>query len=294
MDQQNQAEKTIKGYKILIIALIIILGALTFFHLRQVQMLRGNEAELTVQRDTLFNRLSGVMADFDNLKTENDTINANLAIERQKADSLMTRLKNERSLSYAKIKQYEKELGTLRTIMRSYVQQIDSLNTLNQSLSRQNIEYRRNESTLKLRAETAEEKAQELDTKVRKGSVILARNISLAALNNRDKEVTRASNAVRLRTDFVLTANELAQPGARDIYVRIIGPEGYLLSSSTNNVFECDGERLAYSASRNVDYQNTDLNVSIYYNGGGIVGGKYAVSVYTDGKLIGSNEIILK
>lgn len=56
-----------------------------------------------------------------------------MGIERQRADSLMQRLKQERSWSLAKIKQYEKEVGTLRTIMRGYLHQIDSLNTLNKS-----------------------------------------------------------------------------------------------------------------------------------------------------------------
>ena len=35
------------------------------------------------------------------------------------------------------IKKYEKELGTLRTIMKRYVHQIDSLNTINSNLQKQ-------------------------------------------------------------------------------------------------------------------------------------------------------------
>lgn len=294
MEEQNQTDKTLKGYKIIIIILAVVLAALTFFYFTQVRMLRGSEEELTVQRDTLVSRLSTMMTDFDALQTENDTINKNLDTERMRADSLMTRLKQERSWSYAKVKKYEQQLGILRSIMQGYVKQIDSLNTVNRALASENVEYRKQASTLRLRAETAEERADELDVKVRKGSVILARNINLIAINNSDKEVTRANRASRLRTDFMLTANELAVPGNREVYVRIIGPDGYVLANASNASFECDGERLTYSASRNVDYQNQDLHVNVFYNGGGIVKGKYAVSVYMDGRLIGSNEIILK
>ncbi|MCC8088193.1 MAG: hypothetical protein LIO79_02870 [Rikenellaceae bacterium] len=291
---EYQSDNSIKGYKIIVIILAVILAALTYLYFTQVKELKGDRQELMVQRDTLVNRLTGIMTDFDSLKTENDTISANLLIERQRADSILQKLQQERSLSYAKINQYEKELGTLRTIMQNYVRQIDSLNTLNQTLIQENLTYRRNENELKLRASMAEERAKELDVKVQQGSVILARNIALLALNNNDKEVTRANRAARLRTDFVLTANELATPGDRTVYVRIIGPDGYLLANSSDNVFDFEGERLAYSASRSIDYQNEDLGVNIYYNGGGITGGKYSVSVYMDGKLIGTNEIILK
>jgi len=291
---EYQTDNSLKGYKIIVIILAVVLAALTYLYFTQVMELKGDRQELMVQRDTLVNRLTGIMIDFDSLKTENDTISANLILERQRADSILQKLQQERSLSYAKINQYEKELGTLRTIMQNYVRQIDSLNTLNQTLVQENLTYRRNETQLRLRAEMAEERATELDIKVQQGSVILARNISLLALNKNDKEVTRANRAERLRTDFVLTANELATPGDRTVYIRIVGPDGYLLANSSDNVFDYEGERIAYSASRSVDYQNDDLGVGIYYNGSGITSGKYSVSVYMDGKLIGSNEIILK
>ena len=58
--------------------------------------------------------------------------------------------------------------------------------------------------------------------------------------------------------------------------------------------FEFEGEKITYSATRNVDYQNQDLPVSVFYNGSGIVSGKYQVSMYIDGILVGTAETILK
>ena len=292
--EENRTEKRLKGYRVMLIVLIVLVAALTAFFILQVNTLKENRDYMTEQRDTLANRLSTMMTGFDDLQTENDTINANLEIERVRADSLMDRLKQERNWNASKIRQYEKELGSLRQIMQGYVRQIDSLNTLAQNLQRENVEYRRQASTLQLRAETAEERAQELDVKVRRGAVILARNIRLLALNNNDKEVTRANRAARLRVDFVLTANELAEPGTREVYVRITGPDGYVMANASNATFDADGERLTYSASRQIDYDNADLPVNVYYNGSGIVAGNYSVEVYLDGQRIGSNEIVLR
>jgi hypothetical protein len=175
-----------------------------------------------------------------------------------------------------------------------YIRQIDSLNTLNKKLITENVSYRKEISSANLRADMAEERTAELENKVKVGAVIHARGINLVALNARSKEVTRIKNAERLRVDFVLSANELATPGNKAVYVRITSPEGYLLTSDAAPTFEFEGTALGYSAMREVDYQNDDLDVGLFYNGDGITAGKYAIEVYMDGIKIGSTETILR
>lgn len=292
--QQGDAVKSIRGYRIVIIILSVILVALSvlYFSIHRQQM-RDNEL-LQADRDSIQNDLGRLMTDYDNLQVTNDTITANLTIERDRADSLMTRLKKERSWNLAKIKQYEKEVGTLRTVMTSYIRQIDSLNTLNKQLISENVTFRKEISSARLRADMAEEKAAELDNKVKVGSVIRARDIRLAALNARSKPVSRVKNAERLRVDFVLSANELAEPGDKTIYVRITSPDGYVLTTEAMPTFEFEGERLSYSAMREVDYQNQDLEVGIYFNSTGFSAGTYLVELYCEGRLIGQSQIVMR
>ena len=182
----------------------------------------------------------------------------------------------------------------MRTVMEGYIRQIDSLDRINKKLVNENTTIRKMITTYKLRAETAEEKSQELSTKVRQGAVIRARDIRLLALSKSDREVSRASRAERLRVDLVLVGNELAEPGERTVYVQIVGPDGYVLANASNALFDFEGDKITFSAARQVDYQNNDLSVSLFYNGSGITSGKYRVKIYTDGNLIGSNEIILR
>ena len=271
---QPDAGKSIRGYRIVIVILSVILVALSilYFSMHRQQML--DNQLLQSDRDSIQNDLGRLMDDYDNLRISNDTISANLDFERQRADSLMTRLKKERSWNLAKIKQYEKEVGTLRTIMRGYLHQIDSLNSLNKQLIRENVSYRKEISSANLRAEVAEEKAAELNNKVRVGSVVRARDIRLTALNAKSKEVSRT--------------------GERSIYVRITSPDGYVLTTEAMPTFEFEGERLSYSASRSVDYQNQDLAVGIFFNSSGFAAGTYLVQLYCDGYLIGSSEIAMR
>ena len=290
-----KSAKSIRGYQTIIVILAVILAALSILYFNIHRQQQEEYDLLLVDRDSIKSNLSHLMEDFDNLQISNDSISQSLGLERSRADSLMERLTKERSWSYAKIKKYEKEIGTMRTIMRGYLRQIDSLNTLNKNLIKENVSYRKEISSANLRAEVAEEKASELSTKVRQGAVIRARGIRLVPLNARDKEVSRVKNASRLRVEFTLAGNDLAEPGERTVYVRITSPDGYVQSNASAATFEFEVERLTYTASRDVDYQNEDLAVGVYYNdGAGFTAGTYRVEVYADGRLAGQSDIVLR
>ena len=169
---QDPNGNSIKGLKIAIAVLIVFLIALGFLYFRQVQNLRGDAEVLMVEKDTLTDRLSRLMGDYGNLQFDNDTLNKNLVTERGKADSLMQKLTSERKLSLAKLKQYEREVGTLRTTMQGFVRQIDSLNKLNQKLAGENVQQKRTISALQKRVEAAEETTSELDNKLDRKSVV--------------------------------------------------------------------------------------------------------------------------
>ena len=287
----ERTSKSIRGYQIVIILLVVVLGVWAFIYFRQVKSLK---AEAKAEKAILEENINDLIVDLDNLKVDNDSISYNLGVERQRADSLMERLQNERNINRATIRKYEKELGTMRDIMRHYVKQIDSLNQLNRSLTQENVAFRQQVNDERIRAQAAEERASELSNRVKVGAIVRARDIVLTALNSNDRVVPRASRAERLRVDFILTANDLATPGERNVYVRITGPDGYVLASDISSLFDYEGDKLTYSAVREIDYQNKDLEVGLYYNGAGITSGTYRVEVYMDGYMIGTTEAYLK
>lgn len=291
---QQESGSSVKGLKIAIIILLAVLAVISFFFWRQVQELKSSEKELLVDKDTLTNRLTVLLGEMGDLKVDNDTMNVALMQQRHIADSLLDRLKKERSWNYSKVKKYERELGTLRTAMQGFVRQIDSLNRLNQLLAGENLRYRREVTSLRLRTEQAEEMNQELNNQIKRGSQIRAREVVLLAYNKRNKAVIRAKQTERLVTEFVLSANDMAIPGERTVYVRIITPDADILGSPDGGRFTFEGESIPYSAKRAVDYQGEDLPVSIYYDTAGLYAGQYTVMVYVDGLMVGQSDMILK
>jgi len=222
--EENEAvKKSLRGYRVVIILLAIILAGLSVLYFNLNRQQQEDYALLQADRDTIQNNLTSLINEYDNLKYQNDTIAAQL----QKATEMVEQLKRERRFNYNKLKAYQKEVGTLRAVMKNYLRQIDSLNTLNKKVIGENVSLRKEISTANLRADVAEERASELQNKVAQGSVLRARDITLVALNANDKIISRVKNAATLRVDFTVGANELAAAGNRPIYLCITSPDGY-------------------------------------------------------------------
>ncbi|MBQ9137477.1 MAG: hypothetical protein IJX65_02440 [Alistipes sp.] len=289
-DQDLAAKKSIRGYRVVIILLAVILAGISALYFNLNRQQQRDYQLLQIDRDSIQSNLSHLITEYDSLKFTNDTIAAKLV----EANEMMEQLKRERRWNYAKIKEYEKEVGTLRSVMRNYLKQIDSLNNLNKKLVAENVSYRKEISTANLRADVAEEKASELENKVRQGAVLRARDINMVALNDNENVVSRVKKASILRVDFAISSNELASPGNRKVYLCIKSPDGYLLTSESMPTFTFQGMSTGYSAMREVDYQNEDVSVSIYYHGSGFTEGQYSIEIYTDDNLIGTGSVSLR
>ena len=289
--EENEAvKKSLRGYRVVIILLAIILAGLSALYFNLNRQQQEDYRLLQADRDTIQSNLTSLISEYDNLKYQNDTIAAQLA----KANEMIEQLKRERRFNYNKLKAYQKEVGTLRAVMKNYLRQIDSLNTINKKVIGENVTLRKEISTANLRADVAEERASELQNKVAQGSVLRARNITLVPLNASDKVISRVQKAATLRFDFTVGSNELEKAGNRLIYLCITSPDGYLLSTDAMPTFNFQGTKKGYSAAREVDYQNEDVDVSIYYKGSGFIPGTYKIDLYMDGHKIGASEIAVK
>ena len=289
-EENETVKKSLRGYRVVIILLAIILAGLSVLYFNLNRQQQEDYRLLQADRDTIQSNLTSLISEYDNLKYQNDTIAAQLA----KANEMVEQLKRERRFNYNKLKAYQKEVGTLRAVMKNYLRQIDSLNTINKKVIGENVSLRKEISTANLRADVAEERASELQNKVQQGSVLRARNISIVPLNANDKEITRVKNAATLRVDFTIGANELASSGNRPVYLCITSPDGYLLSTDAMPTFTYQGVKKGYSASREIDYQNEDVDVSIFYKGSGFIPGTYKIELYMNGNMIGSTEVALR
>jgi len=251
--------------------------------------------ELTVEKEQLTTAMYELRDDYQSLNTNNDSLNAELAREREKVEQLIERVQKTEATNRIKIRDYEKELGTLRSIMRSYIMQIDSLNTLNITL-RKDVAIARDEVKQTLaKYDDLQTTADEYAKKVEIGSVLKGRGFILTAINSSDKDTDRSSRTAKLKTCLNLVENSIAVKGPRRIYIRVKGPDGILMTNSQQQVFTSAGEQMIYTAVREVDYQGSELEVCIFFaSSHSYVKGVYNVDVYTEEGKLGSTDLLLR
>ncbi|MBQ3245249.1 MAG: hypothetical protein II989_07635 [Bacteroidales bacterium] len=251
--------------------------------------------DLTIEKEELTAQMIDLQNDYASLSSDYDTINSQLDSSREEVSQLIERIQKTEATNRTKIRQYEKELGTLRSIMRSYIVQIDSLNTLNKKLTADAAAARREAAESRRKQEELNKTVEELTGQVAAGSVIKARGLRIEAYNASDKVTDRSSRVVRLLTTLSLVENDLAPKGPVRVYIRVKGPDGILLTNSTQRTFEVNGEPMICSASREVDYQGKEVELSIYLNDiTGYVKGIYTVDAYTEQTQLGSAELMLR
>ena len=276
---------------ILAVAALALGGALAWIWGQKsslVNELEGEKAELTQQ-------LLNLQSDFETLNSDYESINSQLDTSREQVALLIDKLSKTEATNRAKIRQYEKELGTLRSIMRGYIVQIDSLNTLNKQLTADAAAARREAAESRQANENLTRQVENLSGQVAAGSVIKARGLSMQAYNNSDKVTDRSSRVVRLLTTLSLVENDLAPKGPVRVYIRVKDPEGILLTNSVQTSFNCGGEALLASASREVDYEGKEVELSIYLNDiPSFSKGIYTVEAYTEQGLLGRSELMLR
>lgn len=246
---------------------------------------------VTEQKDSLEVELNGIIVQYDSLMTENDTMNLKLVEQQDKIEQLL----KIRMSDAEKIRKYEKELGTIRKVLRSYIVQIDSLNTRNQILTAENKELRnRSTEAENINRQLSQEKEQLL-TITDEAKTLIAAGISTIGLNSRSKEQNKFNKVDKLRTDFTIRRNTVAPAGPKMVFLRLVRPDGIVLGSSEGGVIMVNEDELAFSASREIIYENVDIPVSIFWdNNGDLVAGTYKTELYEEGKLIGETEFSLK
>jgi len=251
--------------------------------------------ELTIDKEELTAQMIELQNDYATLSSDYDTINSQLDSSREEVSQLIERIQKTEATNRSKMRQYEKELGTLRSIMKGYIVQIDSLNTLNKKLTADAAAARREAAESKKREEELNKTVESLSDQVAAGSVLKARGIKIEAYNASDKVTDRSSRVVRLLTSLSLVENDLAPKGPVRVYIRVKGPDGILLTNSTQRTFEVNGEPMICSASREVDYEGKEVELSIYLNEiPEYVKGIYTVEAYTEQSLLGSAELMLR
>jgi hypothetical protein len=295
-DTQNNIQEETKSKKapvtliITTIVLALVLAFLIYRYFDQKNKMIEMETVLTQEKDSLANELKRMVHGYDTLRTNNDTLNAKLQKERTRIMQLLAVNASNVQL----IRRYKGEISTMRDIMKSYIVQIDSLNTRNKLLIAENTDIKEQISTVKQTNVALSKVKQELTSKVEIASVIQAKDVVAVALNKNRKETTRIDRLDKLKICFTLRENPIAKAGQKMVYLRVIRPDSLAIATSPDNLFDFNGSKMIFTANREAEYMNQDVDMCIFVdNNKDFIPGTYKAELYLEGNLIGGCSFLL-
>ena len=142
-ERKELERKTNGGLKTVVIVMCVVAAALAAAFVYVLMSKNSLVDQLNAEKEDLTAQIIALQTDYEGLSSDYDVINAQLDSSREEIAMLVERVRTTEATNRTKIRQYERELGTLRSIMRGYIEQIDSLNTLNHQLTAEAASARR-------------------------------------------------------------------------------------------------------------------------------------------------------
>ena len=283
----------------IVIAFVVVAGIAVFYMLSW-QKSQQNIEEMTqlfeIEKEEMENEYSGFAVQYDEMKVHisNDSLIRQLDKEKQRTQQLLEELRQTKATNAAEITRLKKELTTVRTVMRTYVRQIDSLDQINKQLAKENTRVRQQyqEQTKVVEKLTVEkEKAEE---KVALASQLDAAAITVTPHNKRGKEEHKVKNVTQFVVNFTIVKNITVQTGEKTVYLRITKPDGEPLVKDAANKFKYENVNLEYSAKKYIEYTGEQQEVTMYWDVEEYLSaGTYNAYLFVDGVMIGEQSVTL-
>ncbi len=290
-------KKNNTALKILTGVLAVALLALGIYTIKFYNEEKENKAILTKEKEVIEDELNDLIVKYDEAIEENQIMDQNLVDARNRIERLLDSVEdNEANLVL--ISRYRREIGNLKAEKERLFRVVDSLNRQNQMMSQTldstNVvleERTRISDSLQTTNQDLSNKvdrAAQLKITNLRGEGVIVRNSGKLVENDRTRRIDQ------VRTCFTITANDLAGPGERDMYVQVYNPENELVGDEI--VVEHEGGAMVYSAASKVYYENNELDVCLLANTNEdkLLEGTYKVYVYANATLLGTASFNLR
>jgi predicted nuclease with TOPRIM domain len=303
---ENKSEQNSKKNSNVIYFLIVVVVALLGTDVYLWMQKKKDVAKIVYQSEDEKHRLQ---TELDSLEAQIEQVNtgkAKLSAEMQaRTDSLQSKivvLKRalaKGQLTVTELKKAQEDIKQLRYFVTKYTADIEELRQQNESLTTERDTLKHQVATVSQKATTLEQQNQELSGKVKVASALKMGAAEVVAYkvkgSGKEVDVNRAGPAKKIKVNFTIASNPVAEKTMHDIFMRVIDPAGNLLVMTDSGVFTADGQELQYTYKTSVDYKDDGTTYTIdWTNPNKFVKGTYTVLLYSDGATMGKTEFTLK
>jgi DNA repair exonuclease SbcCD ATPase subunit len=282
----------------LVAALTIISALLVWMNYEQRTEMKEMVEIMEFEKEQLEDEYEELAIQFDGYQSQaiqNDSLVELLAKEQQRVQDLREELRITKVTNARRIAELKKELATVRQVMVSYVQQIDSLDRTNKRLVAENQQVKKQYQEVARQAKQLEQERTQLAEVVSRASMLEINYFHLTPLNKRDRKTTIYNQIQKLQFDYTIGRNVTNKPGMKTLYMRITRPDGEVMQKSADDVFRFENTDIAYSVAKDFEYAGEEISGSLYWLVEEILQvGWYNADFFVDGELIGSFPFQIK
>lgn len=286
----------------LIVVVLALLGTDVYLYLQK----NKSDTKIVYQHD----EQTRLQTELDSLESQIEQVNAGkakMSTEMQaKNDSLKAKIKVLRSqlakgkLTKAELVKAEEDVKQLRYFVTKYTADIEELKKQNQSLTTERDTLKTSLATVAKKADTLTKQNQDLDAKVKVAQALKLAMANVVAYkikgSGKEVDVTRAGPAKKIKINFTVASNSIAEKSLHDIYVRIIDPTGNLITPADGGTFNADNQDLQYTYKTSIDFKDDGTQYTIDWLNPNLPfqKGTYTVLLYADGGTMGKTGFTLK
>lgn len=292
-----------------LVALIIILLINNNQQTQQTDDAQARLDSLAIVNDQLritneFNQLNSEFAQYEDqqIYLKNDSLVQQYNAARMKVEGLLKELSDEKkkhgntaaelAQSRKRIAELQNEIGTLKGIVKHYLEEIKRLGEENAGLKKEIAAVQEQNTALSTQVTQATASNQQLTQTVQLAKKLNVTGVSLKAYNKKGKQEKNITKARQLGVSFTISPNATAAPGLKDFYVRILTPEGTLLGGGP--AFKIDGSSVASSAHKQIKYANDEVHEVVYVDINTTpTAGDYTVEIFCDGYRLASRKFAM-
>jgi peptidoglycan hydrolase CwlO-like protein len=314
MSQQNQSSQPPQNNApkknnsiIYWVFIVILLAGCIYLFMSKNKMAADNDLALKqkqqqidsvkTDRESLQNDFNAASAKIDQLVSENSKMDSALQGNKAEMARLQGQIKSilsNRNATLADLKKAREMINSLQDKTKEYETRIAELEKENAVLTGKNQV---------LKKEVDSTTTENIGLK-KVASVLHASNLRMEALhkrrNGKETATTKAKKVDVLRIKFDIDENRITESGTKQIYIRIIGPDGNVLSSKSNasgNLTTNTGAQLPYSVMKEIALTQNQMvkDISVDWNQEGDYSrGNYTIEIYNEGYKVGNGSVTLK
>lgn len=300
---EEKSSRNGKGKNILIIVLLLLVifsGIKLYFDSVDKSQKTEEILILSEENNDLNLRIDSMAYQLDLRINEIKKLGGNVDSLVVLKEQLLAERNTERNRSAAEINQLNEKIDSFSGVLTEKDSEIEKLKQVNQQLFTENQDLKTSKAEIEDSIVQLNLQQEKLEEKVSIAQKLHAENITVAAVNSRGKEREgsfRNRHLEKLKISFDLTENNVAEPGARDIFVQVVALNNQVIFdiAKGSGTFSIDGREEFYTAKQAILYDNSKKSlIYLYQKETDYPEGKYEVKIYCEGFNIGNESFEIK